>query len=52
MSKDGSSGIGTPNSGEMKGKHSNLAKRQLYKNELHGKHLKAPKMDTSIALNV
>ena len=43
MFKECSSGVRNPNFGEMKGRHLTLAKRQLFKNELHGQLLKAPK---------
>ena len=44
MLTESSSGGRIPNFGEMKGRRSTLAKRQLYINGFHRKLLKAPKM--------
>ena len=41
--KERTSELKTPNFGELKQRCLTLAKRRLYKNELYGKFLKAPK---------
>ena len=44
MLKERLSGIENLTAGEMKGMSLTSAKRRLYKNQIHGKLLKAPKM--------
>jgi hypothetical protein len=44
MFKECSSGVGTLTHGDMKKRHLISTKRKLYKNKIHGKLLKGPKM--------